>query len=113
MEVKIAAFGEKDIMLIFKAIGADVYQVDRSDNMEYAEGKLKQLIKEGYGIIFMTETIAEKMDSIVKYYSNRVSPSIVIIPGPGERNNYAVRQLRSAIIRAVGADVMAEGENKK
>jgi len=113
MEAKIAAFGEKDIMLIFKAIGADVYQVDSSDKMEHAEEKLRELIKEGYGIIFMTETIAEKMDSIVRYYSNRVSPSIVIIPGPGERNNYAVRQLRSAIIKAVGADVMAGEDNKK
>ena len=112
-EVKIAAFGESDIMLIFKAIGADVYPVDSSAGTEDAEVKLKGIIKEGYGIIFMTETIAAELDSTIKYYSNKISPSIVVIPGLGKRNNYAVNQLRTAIIKAVGADVMAEEKSKK
>lgn len=113
METKIAAFGEKDIMLIFKAIGADVYPVDVSSGIEDAESKLKKIVREGYGIIFMTETVAAKLDSIIKYYANLMTPSIVVIPGLGKRNNYAVNQLRTAIIKAVGADVMAEKSNKK
>ena len=112
-EVKIAAFGESDIMLIFKAIGADVYPVDSSAGTEDAEVKLKGIIKDGYGIIFMTETIAAELDSTIKYYSNKITPSIVVIPGLGRRNNYAVNQLRTAIIKAVGADVMAEEKSKK
>ncbi|HAJ94680.1 MAG TPA: hypothetical protein DCP02_00465 [Actinobacteria bacterium] len=112
-EVKIAAFGESDIMLIFKAIGADVYPVDSSVGIEDGEEKLKGIIKEGYGIIFMTETIAARLDNTIKYYSNKISPSIVVIPGLGKRNNYAVNQLRTAIIKAVGADVMAEKSKKE
>lgn len=112
-EVKIAAFGENDIMLIFKAIGADVYPIDSSVSIEDGEAKLKGIIQEGYGIIFMTETIAAGLDRIIKYYSNKTTPSIVVIPGLGKRNNYAVNQLRTAIIKAVGADVMAEGKSKK
>lgn len=112
-EAKIAAFGESDIMLIFKAIGAEVYPVDSSAGTGDMEAKLKKIIKEGYGIIFMTETIAAGLDSTIKYYSNQVTPSIVVIPGLGRRNNYAVNQLRAAIIKAVGADMMAEESNKK
>ena len=112
-EAKIAAFGESDIMLIFKAIGADVYPVDDLSNIQDAEDKLKGIVKEGYGIIFMTETIAARLDSTIKYYSTRITPSIVVIPGLGQRNNYAVKQLRTAIIKAVGADVMAEGVQSK
>jgi len=112
-ETKIAAFGESDIMLIFKAIGAAVYPVETTTSIEDAEANLKKIIKEGYGIIFMTETLAAKLDSIIKHYSNMMTPSIVVIPGLGKRNNYAVTQLRTAIIKAVGADVMAEGSNKK
>lgn len=112
-ETKIAAFGESDIMLIFKAIGAKVYPIKTSTSVEDAQVRLKNIIKEGYGIIFMTETIAVRLDSIIKHYSNMMTPSIVVIPGLGKRNNYAVNQLRSAIIKAVGADVMAEGRNKK
>ena len=112
-EAKIAAFGESDIMLIFKAIGADIYPVDDISHMEDVEERLKKLVREGYGIIFMTETIASGLDSIIKYYSNRITPSIVVVPGLGKRNNYAVNQLRTAIIKAVGADVMAEGVQSK
>jgi len=110
-EVKIAAFGESDIMLIFKAIGADVFTVSDRTSTDMAEARLKQLVSEGYGIIFMTETVAARLDAMIKYYSNRTVPSIVVIPGPGKRNNYAVNQLRTAIIKAVGADVMAGKEN--
>ncbi len=112
-ETKIAAFGESDVMLIFKTIGADVYPVEDLGDTKDAENRLKTIVKEGYGIIFMTETLAAQMDSIIKYYSSHITPSIVVIPGLGKRNNYAVNQLRSAIIRAVGADVMAEGVQNK
>ena len=113
VQAKIAAFGESDIMLIFKAIGADVYPVESSADREDAESRLKKIIKEGYGIIFMTETIAAGLDSIIRHYANRITPSIVVIPGLGQRNNYAVNQLRTAIIKAVGADIMAEGVKNK
>ena len=112
-EVKIAAFGESDIMLIFKAIGADVFAVSDSTSTDAAGARLKQLVSEGYGIIFMTETVAARLDTMIKYYSNRIVPSIVVIPGPGKRNNYALNQLRTAIIKAVGADVMAEKEEEE
>lgn len=111
MGTRIAAFGENDIMLIFKAVGIDVFPVTAGiEETSEAEKKLKQLVREGYGIIFMTETIALKLDQLIKEYADEILPSIVVIPGLGERNNYAVRNLRRAIIKAVGADIMAEGK---
>lgn len=104
MKTKIAAFGEKDIMLIFKAIGADVFPVF---DLEEAGSNLKKIAREDYAIIFITETIAVKLDHIIRQYSDKVRPSIVVIPGLGERNNYAVETLRQAIIKAVGTDVFS------
>jgi len=103
MKTKIAAIGEHDIMLIFKAIGADVFPVA---DCSQAAPKIRQAAKEGYGIIFITETIAAELDEIIKSYSDRFLPSIVVIPGLGKRNNYAIQRLRQAIIKAVGIDVM-------
>ena len=105
MKTKIAAIGEHDIMLIFKAIGVDVFPIDTE---EEAAAQVRKLAVEGYGIIFITETIAVKLDTIIKEYSNKFLPSIVVIPGLGERNNYAVSRLRQAIIKAVGIDTMAK-----
>ena len=113
MDVKVAAFGEKDIITIFKAAGVDIFPVKGDkDKISEAEDRLRELVSEGYGIIFMTETIASKLDNLVREYANEVMPSIVVIPGLGERNNYAVNNLRRAIIKAVGADIMAEERNR-
>jgi V/A-type H+/Na+-transporting ATPase subunit F len=104
VKTKIAAIGEKDIMLIFKAVGADVFAVH---DVEQAAARLKKIAKEDYGIIFITETIAVKLDSIIRQYSDMVKPSIVVIPGLGKRNNYAIGILRNAIIKASGTDVFS------
>ncbi len=113
MDVKVAAFGEEDIISIFKSAGVDIFPVNGDkDKISEAEDRLRQLVSEGYGIIFMTETIASKLDNLVREYANEVMPSIVVIPGLGERNNYAVNNLRRAIIKAVGADIMAEERNR-
>lgn len=113
MDVKVAAFGEKDIISIFKSAGVDIFPVSSDkEKISEAEDRLRQLVSEGYGIIFMTETIALKLDDLLKEYVNETVPSIVVIPGLGERNDYAVNNLRRAIIKAVGADIMAEERNR-
>ncbi len=105
MSSKIGAIGENDVMLIFKAVGVDVYP---AASVEEAANHLRKLAAEDYGIIFITETIADKLDPIIRKYSDRITPSILVVPGIGKRNNYAIERLRQAIIKAVGADILAE-----
>ena len=113
MNVKVAAIGEKDIITIFKSAGVDIFPLKGDkDKISEAEDRLRQLVSEGYGIIFMTETIASELDNLIREYANEAVPSIVVIPGLGERNDYAVNNLRRAIIKAVGADIMAEERNR-
>ncbi|MDD5659405.1 MAG: V-type ATP synthase subunit F [Actinomycetota bacterium] len=102
MKAKIAAFGEKDIMLIFKAIGIEVYPA--SKNLKLEE-QLEKLVREGYAVIFVTETVAIQINSVIKKYMNKTLPSILIIPGLGEKQNYAVEILRQAIVKAMGVDL--------
>ncbi len=111
MDTKIAAFGESDIMLIFKAAGIEVFPVAAGmRDVAEIERKLEELIKANYGIIFMTETIALKLDSLIRRIADKLTPSIVVIPGLGKRNDYAVTRLRRAIIKAVGVDIMSENK---
>ncbi|MEA2015994.1 MAG: V-type ATP synthase subunit F [Actinomycetota bacterium] len=111
MKVRIAAFGEKDIMLIFKSAGVDVFPLKSgAEEVSEIEKKLRQLIKDGYGIIFITETIAFKLDNLIKEYEDKFQPSIIVIPGLGERNDYALKNLKRIIVKAVGADIMSGKE---
>ncbi len=104
-KVKIAAIGENDVMLIFKAVGVEIFPVEKTDE---AIDVLNRLIKTGYGIIFITESLALSMDEQIKKYISLPLPSIVIIPGLKERNQYALKFLRNSIIKAIGVDVMKE-----
>lgn len=104
-KTKLAAIGEQDIMLIFKAIGVDVFPVA---GKEEAEKALRNVVKTEYGICFITETVAMEIDSLIQEYSSRLIPSIVVVPGIGDKNNYAIERLRQAIVKAVGADIISE-----
>ena len=105
MKAKIAAFGEKDIMLIFKAIGVEVFPVSKNSKFEE---QLEKLVMEGYAVIFITETVAVQINSVIKKYMNKTLPSIVVIPSLGKKQNYAVDILRQAIVKAMGVDLFAE-----
>ncbi|MEO0234520.1 MAG: V-type ATP synthase subunit F [candidate division WOR-3 bacterium] len=104
-KAKIGAIGENDVMLIFKAIGVDVFPVEKT---EEASEILNKLVKSGYGIIFITESLAKSLDNQIKKYLSLPLPSIVVLPGLKERNDYAIELLRKSIIKAVGVDVMKE-----
>jgi V/A-type H+-transporting ATPase subunit F len=105
VKAKIAAFGEKDVMLIFKAIGIEVFPVSKNSR---PEEQLEKLVKEGYAVIFITENVALKINATVKKYMNKTLPSIVVIPGLGKKENFAVDLLRQAVVRAMGVDLFAE-----
>ena len=105
MKAKIVAFGEKDIMLIFKAIGIEVFPASKNLRLEE---QLEKLIKEGYAVIFITENVALKASALIKKYMNKTLPSIVVIPGLGKKENFAVDLLRQAVVRAMGVDLFAE-----
>ena len=104
-KTKMAAIGEQDIMLIFKAIGVDVFPAAEKELVQKA---LKEVVKADYGICFITETMAMQVDDMIREYSTRMTPSIVVVPGIGEKNNYAIERLRQSIVKAVGADIISE-----
>ncbi len=104
-KTKMAAIGEQDIMLIFTAIGVDVFPAAEKELVQKA---LKEVVKADYGICFITETMAMQVDDMIREYSTRMTPSIVVVPGIGEKNNYAIERLRQSIVKAVGADIISE-----
>jgi V/A-type H+-transporting ATPase subunit F len=105
VKAKIAAFGEKDIMLIFKAIGIEIFPINK--NLK-PEEQLEKLVKEGYAIIFITENVALEVNAVIKKYMNRTLPSIVVIPGLGKKENFAIELLRQSVVRAMGVDLFAD-----
>lgn len=87
----------------FRALGLDTYPVT---NVEEAKERVRQLAKEDCAIIYLTETLAKDMESVIARYRDELRPAIILIPGREGSLNIGRDNIQRAIERAVGADIL-------
>ena len=99
---KIAVVGDKESILAFKAVGVDVYPVDA--NKETSE-IIKKLAR-SYGIIFVSEEIAEQEQEIIKRYKTRPYPAVIPIPNALGSTGFAIKNISKDVEKAIGSDIL-------
>lgn len=100
---KIAVVGDKDSVLGFKALGLDVYPVERADE---AKKVVYSLARENCAIIYLTEQLAAQMQSEIARYKDALTPAIILIPGKEGSLGIGMAGVKTAVERAVGADIL-------
>ena len=100
---KIAVMGDQDSVLGFKALGLDVCPVS---DPEEARTALHRMAKENYAIIYMTEQLASRIPAEVDRYKDALTPAIILIPGKEGSLGIGMANVKSAVERAVGADIL-------
>ena len=100
---KIAVLGDKDSVLGFKALGLDVFP---ADTVEEARRTLHDLAKENYAVVYLTEQYAACMEAEVARYKDALTPAIILIPGKEGSLGIGMANVKSAVERAVGADIL-------
>jgi V/A-type H+-transporting ATPase subunit F len=100
---KIAALGDKDSVLGFKALGLDVYATDTVDQ---ARTTLHHIAKEDYAVIYLTEQYAAQMETDINRYKDDLTPAIILIPGKEGSLGIGASNIKKAVERAVGADIL-------
>jgi len=100
---KIAVLGDKDSVLGFRALGLDVYS---ADSAEQARPILHRLAKEGYAIIYLTEQLATGLGAEIERYKDELTPAIILIPGKEGSLGIGMENIKTAVERAVGADIL-------
>ncbi len=99
---KIAAIGDRESVLGFKAIGMDVFiPADKTE----CQALLTKLCDNDYGIIYITEEFSEHCTDIMKKYENAISPAIILIPGVKSNTGEGMKQLSRIIEKAVGSQL--------
>ncbi len=100
---KIGVIGDRGSVLGFKAVGLDVFPIEGVDE---AKATLHRIAKGEYAIIYITEKLCKDMvDDIEKYKDMRV-PAIIPIPGMDGSYGIGMANLKKAVERAVGADIL-------
>lgn len=100
---KIAVVGDKDSVLGFKALGLDVHSVDSVDE---AKKTVHSLAKENCAIIYLTEQLAAQMGPEIARYKDSLTPAIILIPGKEGSLGIGMANVKTAVERAVGADIL-------
>lgn len=102
---KIAAMGDRDSIYGFSSIGMDIFPEDKMDSPTLT---LHRLVDSGYAVIYITETLAEKLESELEQYRGRQLPVIVPIPGITGNKGMGMKAISKSIEQAVGSDILAD-----
>ena len=100
---KIAVMGAADSVLGFKALGLEVCPVASAEEGRQA---LHRMAKEDYAIIYMTEQLAAQIPGEVARYKDALTPAIILIPGREGSLGIGMANVKNAVERAVGADIL-------
>ena len=102
-EYRIAAVGDRDSVLGFRALGLDVFPVE---NTEEAKAALHRLARENYAIVYLTEGFAQYMGPEIARYQDDLTPAVILIPGKEGSLGIGMSKVKTAVERAVGADIL-------
>ena len=105
---KIGIIGDRDSVLGFMALGFSVHEAQKSSD---AAKKLHELARSGeYAVLFITENFALELGEDIAKYKDAPLPAITVIPGGGMSTGYGMASIKSAVERAIGADILFKNE---
>lgn len=100
---RIAVLGDKDSVLGFKALGLSTYPVNDADE---ARTTLHRIAKENFAVIYVTEQLAVELEQDIQRYKDELTPAIILIPGKEGSLGIGMANIKKAVERAVGADIL-------
>lgn len=103
MSHKIGVLGNDNSVLIYRMLGFDVYQID---NPEEASRKIDELAQDDYGVIYVTETVAEKILETIHRYDDEILPAIILIPDHTGTRGIGKQRVQDNVEKAVGQDIL-------
>lgn len=102
--MNIAVIGKKECIAGFRALGLRTLSV--KDAAEARE-RLLEVVEKDFGIIFITESLAESIYDTISEVNERTFPAVTIIPELAGATGFASKMIKDAMLKAVGTDVTA------
>ncbi len=103
MNARIAALGPRDFVMPFGAVGAATFSVE---NETQAHEQAQAVIKENFAVILLHEALAETLAPVFEKLQEEPTPCIIALPFIEASTGQSVEQLRTALKRATGTDIL-------
>lgn len=101
---KIGVIGDRDSVLLFKAVGLDVFFEDEGES---ANRTLHKLARSGYAIVFVTEKLYSACEETINEFAGSAYPAIIPIPDNQGSRGAGAAALKQNVEKAVGMDILA------
>ena len=100
---KIAVVGNRDTILPFKLIGFQTFPVKEAQE---TVNTLRKLAREDFGIIYLTEDMAQEIPDTIAHYDRQVTPAVILIPTHKGSTGLGRQRIRDNVEKAVGQDIL-------
>lgn len=99
----IGVIGDRDSVLLFKAVGMDVFFETEQAS---ASKTIYRLAREGYRVIFLTEELYSECDEAISSFKSEAFPAIIPIPSNQGSKGIGMAELKANVEKAIGADIL-------
>ncbi|WP_162011357.1 V-type ATP synthase subunit F [Streptococcus sp. S784/96/1] len=103
MTYKIAVVGDKDSILPFKMIGFDIFDAKTS---RVARQTIDQLAQDNYGIIYVTESLAQEIPETLECYRSQAVPAVILIPNHKGSLGLGMQNIQDNVEKAIGQNIL-------
>ena len=101
---KIGMIGDRESTLCFLPLGFSVFEASTADE---AKSALHSAAKsEQFAVIFISEKLAMLIPDEIDRYKDMPLPAVTVIPDKSGSTGYGIANLRKAVERAVGSDIL-------
>lgn len=103
MASKIGVVGDKDSILGFKMLGFDVRFVNEAKE---ARKVIDKMAEENFGVIYLTEQIAELIPETINRYDEKMTPAVILIPNHSGSQGIGRERIEKNVEKAVGQNIL-------
>ena len=107
---RVGVIGNIDSISAFKAVGIEVFDCNTP---EQARQTVKELSKENFAVIFIAETLAEKIPDVVSKAKTSPYPVLVPISVNGKGTGFGMNGIKKDVEKAIGMDILFNKEDEK
>ncbi|MDL2258398.1 V-type ATP synthase subunit F [Eubacteriales bacterium OttesenSCG-928-K08] len=100
---KIGVVGDRDSILLFKAVGLTTFFETEPDS---ASKTLHRLARKGYEVIYITEELYTQCGEAIASYKSEPFPAIIPIPSNQGNKGIGMAEVKANVEKAIGADIL-------
>ena len=101
---KLGIIGDRESTLCFLPLGFSVFEANTA---EEGVSALREAVKsDTFAVVLIVEALAMQISEEIERYKDAPLPAILVVPGRGESKGYGLAQLRRAVERAAGTDIL-------